>query len=346
MRVAIAAYDAGSSGIASYTLELAKLLSKELRVTLVSFDGEPDVRGVDVLPIRLRGRSRALPLLAFIRNEGYVEEALEGFDLVHETLPPWGSPAENLVTTRWGYTTYLRLALIRLAGLSFPENLGAIPVTLQHYLMDRASRRRARHMIDVSRATPNFVPPPMEPGPIRNYQCSCVRRILFVSRDLSMPRKNLRVVVEAMRRLKGPAELHLVGDGRPPTGGVRMFHHGRLPREQVLALMREMDLLVLPSTYEELGFVGLEAYSVGLPVVASDIPSFRAIFRASPKFPPRDSGALARILDSLTCEELEELGRRGREQVIRDNEVARRLILGIYKSVLQLRGPRPGYREG
>jgi len=35
-----------------------------------------------------------------------------------------GSSAERLVTTRWGYVSYLELVRVRMAGLSFPKNLG------------------------------------------------------------------------------------------------------------------------------------------------------------------------------------------------------------------------------
>ncbi len=337
MRIAISAYDRGSSGISSYTLELAKLLSRDVRVSLIAFD-DVEVPGVEVLPIRLPSRPRALPLLTFLRNRGEVAEALRGYDVVHETLPPWGSPAERLVTTRWGYVSYLGLVRVRMAGLSFPENLGALPVTLQHYVMDSASRRRAAHVIDVSSESPNFVPPMMEPGRPKDYGCSGRLRLLFVSRDLGMPRKNLRVVLEALRLVRAPVELHLVGGGRiPGRPPVPTVSHGPLPREGVTALMREVDLLVLPSTYEELGFVGLEAYSVGLPAITSDIPSFRAIYRPSPKFPPGDPRALADIIDGLSCGELERLGRSELEHLRAMNEAARRKLMAIYRCALESR---------
>lgn len=47
---------------------------------------------------------------------------------------------------------------------------------------------------------------------------------------------------------------------------------------------------------------------MGLPVVASNIPSFNTVFKASPKFPPNDPLALAKMLNELTCEKIEELG--------------------------------------
>jgi len=335
VRVLISAYDTGSSGISSYTLELAKLLSKDVKISLISFQ-DIDLPGVDVIPIRRIQESRALPLLTFLRNEKRIREVTKDFDLVHETLPPWGSTTQPMITTRWGYLSYIELAWVRLTGLSFPEKLGAFPVTLQHYLMDRRSRMRARYVIDVSRETPNFIPPPVEPRPQKSYQCSTLR-LLFVSRDLGMPRKNLGVVMRALSMVKIPVELHLVGAGRPPgpKPPYPVINHGQLLREEVISLMREVDLLVLPSTYEELGFVGLEAYSVGLPVVTSDIPSFRAVFKASLRFHPKDPVGLADIINSISCNKLEKMGKESREYVIKSNELGRRKILDIYRLVIQ-----------
>jgi glycosyltransferase involved in cell wall biosynthesis len=346
VRVLLTAYDRASSGVGSYTLELARLLSSKFKVTLLSFDelegGGEERRGYDVIQVKLRWRSRALPLLTYLRNRGEVSKVLGDFDLVHETTPPWGSDSARLVTTRWGYVSHFKLAVIRTTGLSFPENLGSFPVTLQHYLTDSRSFGRARYVVDVSRESENFVPPPVELRPPKSYSCDPTLKVLFVSRDLDMPRKNLRTLLEASKYLERRVELHLVGRGggraakyvevKSRRGGV--VAHGFLPREELLSLMREVDVLVLPSTYEELGYVGLEAYSVGLPVVASDIPSFRAVFKETPKFPPRDPRELARVLDGLDCERLEVLGRRSRDFAGRINEVALRRFAEVYSRVL------------
>ena len=336
MKIIISAYDRTSSGISSYTFELAKLLSRDFDVTLLSFD-DIELTGIKVVKMNLSLRFRVFPLLTFLRNRGEVRNILQDFDIVHETLPPWGSPAKVLVSTKWGYLPYWRLSLVRLSGLSFPENLGAFPVTFQHYLMDGLSRRNAKYVIDVSRESPFFVPPPIELRPPKDYQCSTMR-LLFVSRDLGMPRKNLRIVLEALKIVKRPVELHLVGKGRipEPKPTFPIVNHGFLSRDEVFTLMREVDLLILPSTYEELGFVGLEAYSVGLPVITSDIPSFRAVFKISPKFNPKDPKSLANLLESLSCEELKILGKESREYVVKANEVARKRLSEIYKHVGQL----------
>lgn len=330
--IIISAYDKGSSGISSYTLEVAKLLSKDFKkIHLLSFQNL-EVPGIEVVLYNLTHHYRPLPLVTFIKNREKIREILKNFDIVHETLPPWGSVVDSYITTRWGYVSHFKLSLIRFTGLSFPENLGAFPVTFQHYLMDNWSMKKAKFIVDVSKESSNFIPPPVELRPSKTYECSKKLRVLFVSRDLNMPRKNLKTLIKALKIVDTPVELHLVGGGKvPKQSSFPIIHHGFLSREEVISLMKEVDVLVLPSVYEELGYVGLEAYSVGLPVITSNIPSFRAVFKESPKFPPKDFRSLAKLMSSLDCESLEKIGRRSREYVAKSNEIARQKFISVYK---------------
>lgn len=335
MKVLLVAYDKNSSGIASYTIELAKLLSSHVNLTLLSFN---EIKGISfkVINIDLKAKSRALPLYTFLKNKNTLKEIETQFDIVHETLTPWGSPSNIFITTKWGYVGYFRLALIRQFGLSFPENLGAFPVTFQHYIMDSLSFKKAKYIISINQEGDNFVPPPVEIRPRKKYECDSNKlRLLFISRDLFMKRKNLQVVLASLKYVKKPVELHLVGNPRgKKIESENIVIHGYLPRDKVIELMYNVDLLLLPSTYEELGYVGLEAYSIGLPVITSDIPSFNAVFKASPKFLPQDPIALAKILNELTCEKIEEFGVKSHELAKEYNKIAEKKILEIYKNIL------------
>jgi glycosyltransferase involved in cell wall biosynthesis len=49
---------------------------------------------------------------------------------------------------------------------------------------------------------------------------------------------------------------------------------GRLSREEVSAALGRARCCILPSRWEEFGFVGLEALAVGTPLVCGPLPAF------------------------------------------------------------------------
>ena len=102
--------------------------------------------------------------------------------------------------------------------------------------------------------------------------------------------KGLDLLVEAARRLvvdEGcPIRLHLVGpdgdlgealramsaDGSVPEGLLQLYGYHRDP----FALMRDMDLLCIPSRYEGFGLVYYEALERNHFILAADLPVFHA----------------------------------------------------------------------
>lgn len=106
---------------------------------------------------------------------------------------------------------------------------------------------------------------------------------LFVGR-LS-PEKGLDTLFSAWSLLAGKLPLKVVGDG--PLGsqvarasqeleGVEWL--GKQPREKVLEIMKDASLLVFPSTwYEGFPMTLVEAFAVGLPVVASRLGSMASL---------------------------------------------------------------------
>jgi glycogen synthase len=103
-------------------------------------------------------------------------------------------------------------------------------------------------------------------------------RVLFVGR--LAPQKGVGTLVAAAGLLKHPsAQVILVGDGPERKAlereakrigvGDRLRFEGFVAHERLPTILAHADLLVLPSLYEELGTVLLEAMQAGLPVVAS-----------------------------------------------------------------------------
>jgi glycogen synthase len=131
--------------------------------------------------------------------------------------------------------------------------------------------------------------------------------VLFVGRLAEQ--KGVRTLLAAARLVD--AHVVLVGDGperkrleqRAPE---RVHFVGFVPHEQIPAILANGDVLVLPSRYEELGAVLVEALWAGLPVVASRVGGVPEIVRDGETgilVPPGDPRALAAALNRVLGDE-------------------------------------------
>ncbi|MEM0123287.1 MAG: glycosyltransferase [Conexivisphaerales archaeon] len=186
-------------------------------------------------------------------------------------------------------------------------------------------------MISVNTDEGTYVPPPIEQKPIKNYENNEELRILFIVRDLTIARKNLQMILKALPIIKRKKRLFLVGKGAINAPTVESM--GYINRDKIMDLMRKMDVLIVPSLYEKIGYVVLGAYAVGLPVITSDIPSFRTNFPASHFFSPYDPQELAHIINTFTREELKKLGRLSWDLVESRNRQALQRLSPIYKGI-------------
>lgn len=127
---------------------------------------------------------------------------------------------------------------------------------------------------------------------------------LFVGR-LSAE-KGVETLLDAWSAIRDPIPLKIVGGGpleaelRTRSGVGSVVHFlGTQPPSRVRELMRDAWILIVPSRCYEgaLPLVVLEAFSAGLPVVASDLGSFSAGIeheRTGLLFRPGDAGDLGR----------------------------------------------------
>ncbi|RFU20423.1 glycosyltransferase [Geodermatophilus marinus] len=135
-------------------------------------------------------------------------------------------------------------------------------------------------------------------------------RIGYVGR--LAPQKRADLLVAAFGRMRAPAALVVVGDGpdaglvrravrdSPASGRVTLA--GFVPHERVPGVLAALDVLALPSAYEEMGSVLTEAMAAGLPVVASAVGGIPEVVRDGETgllVPPGDVAALAAALDRL-----------------------------------------------
>ncbi|TNC71663.1 glycosyltransferase family 4 protein [Rubellimicrobium roseum] len=101
--------------------------------------------------------------------------------------------------------------------------------------------------------------------------------------------------------------IHLLGPLQGPNGAHFAPSHaiaeGERSHAEVVSVMSRAAIFVSPSLYEPFGLAVAEAARLGLPLVLSDIPTFRELWSDAAVFvPPRDPEALAVTLDELACD--------------------------------------------
>jgi len=173
-------------------------------------------------------------------------------------------------------------------------------------------------------------------------------RVLFVGR--LAPQKGVGTLVAAAGLLEDPsAQILLVGDGPERKAlereakriGVadRLHFVGFVTHERLPAVLAHADLLVLPSIYEELGTVLLEAMQAALPIVASKTGGIPEVIEDGVNgmlVPPGDPEALARAIDRLLADRALacRLSEGAQERVKHyDWEVLAERVLVVYQGV-------------
>ncbi|MDQ3766428.1 MAG: glycosyltransferase family 4 protein [Actinomycetota bacterium] len=136
------------------------------------------------------------------------------------------------------------------------------------------------------------------------------RRVVYAGRLHRS--KSVGTLVGAAKLMSSNARVVLVGDGpqrdsleRSIEGlglGDRVHITGFVPHDTVPGHLAHADVVVLPSIYEELGSVLLEAIHLGRPIVASDAGGIPGVIHHGDNgllVAPNDPAALARGIDRV-----------------------------------------------
>jgi glycosyltransferase involved in cell wall biosynthesis len=276
-----------------------------------------------VLPVGTAvARLHRLPLVLTIHTS--LRHTLALSDFRSAVLKTLGGPIE-----RWGEHS--------------AEAVLVITPRLRRLLVSDGVEENRLHVI------PPGVNPSLFEGPFKDPFAGVGKpRVLFVGRLASQ--KGVGTLVSAAALLKHPsARVLLVGDGperkalerraRRIGVGDRVRFEGFLAHDRLPAAMAHADLLVLPSVYEELGTVLLEAVQAGLPVVASRTGGIPDVIEDGANgllVPPGEPEAFARAIDRLLADR--DLARRlseGAQERVKDYdwEVLAERVLSVYQGV-------------
>ncbi|MAG11582.1 MAG: hypothetical protein CMI52_02130 [Parcubacteria group bacterium] len=152
---------------------------------------------------------------------------------------------------------------------------------ISHFLAARASQLGARHI--------DIIPNGVEMGKLefikksKNLESEKSKNMIAAVARLS-PEKGIMDLVTSFKKISQEipdATLHLVGDGaqRRETEVLieslglknKVTLYGRLPHEEAMAVLAGATVAVVPSHGEGLGIAALEAFALGVPVVASNV---------------------------------------------------------------------------
>lgn len=210
--------------------------------------------------------------------------------------------------------------------------------------------------VDVGR----FAPTTAERGGPGAGEAGRPREPLVVFLGRLEHRKGADVAVRAFLRLaadRPDVHMRVLGDGplapaiarlrdaAPPEVAKRIDLYGRAAPDALPALLAAADVVVLPSRGgESFGIVLLEAMAAHVPIVATDIPGYRAVARHDREallVPPDDAVALAvalgRVLDDpMLAARLRTAGRARAEQ--HDWSAVAERMRQVYRRALD--GPR------
>jgi glycosyltransferase involved in cell wall biosynthesis len=290
------------------------------------------------VPVVELGVSRGDPLSvlrAFARLERLVRR--ERPDVIHATLihanllsQPlawlgWPLICSHVVTTPWPRNWQRTVERQSGKRSLFLANAHAVARTLVEGGFDSARIRVLHYGVDCEHFRPE--------GQTADLRADTV--LLGVGR--LHPQKNFECLISAAEPLR--ANVVLVGDG--PLRET-LEHHARTvgvnlsivpPVDDIAPFLRRADAVVLPSLYEGLPNVLLEALATGCSVVATDLPGHREVIRND------ESGILAPVNDAKSLSAAirralslkEALGVEGRRTVLErfqwDTYIARRRML-------------------
>jgi glycosyltransferase involved in cell wall biosynthesis len=189
-----------------------------------------------------------------------------------------------------------------------------------------------------------FFPPNGEPR-----DEGVTRRLLFVGNLEASQHKGFPTLLQALTRLRDRTHdwhLDVVGDGpeRLPYEksaselGLQeqVTFHGSQPKPVIAQMMREADLFVLPSRFDNLPCVVVEALASGLPVVSTTVGGIPELVddERGRLVPPDDPSALADAIEYM-LEALERFDRRAIGEASRDRyslEVVGEQLSEIYRA--------------
>ncbi|HTC55097.1 MAG TPA: glycosyltransferase [Candidatus Sulfotelmatobacter sp.] len=217
---------------------------------------------------------------------------------------------------------------------------------------DTASISVVYNGVDPSLFSPAFSPGP-SPG-FNGKSDSASESVVILSVGNLIPIKGHEFLLRSVAAVAAnhpQVQCKIIGDGAERARlqqlarelGIedRVHFLGRRPRSEVADAMRECALFALPSWYEGLGCVYLEAMSAQRPTIGCRGQGIEEVIRHRENgwlTEPKDLSSLTAALQALLSDQplREKLGRNGRQTILQDYTLAHQAgrLLSIYQECL------------
>lgn len=160
-----------------------------------------------------------------------------------------------------------------------------------------------------------------------------VQHFVAIFRDLSQEFPDLRAEVCG----EGPLYNAVLGAAKEFQG--RLMVMGKVSESDLASAYRRARLLVVPSRYEGLGSVALEAMAAGTPVLATDVPGLTDLKGGGVELvPPEDTAAMLKAARGILGDRVrwDEMSGAARQAVVEHYswDAVRPQIAEVYRSVL------------
>ncbi len=214
-----------------------------------------------------------------------------------------------LITEHWSALEMSQFGPLQRAELRFAMNRANAVLPVCDHMRRTLEELGVRNRFFI---VPNAIDPKLfRPAP-RGRRKNGAKEILLVASQVEV--KGVDVLLKALALLDDTVPYHLtiVGDGAKREEhqdlahrlglGERVTFAGFAPKEEVARRMRRADFFVLPSLFENLPCVLLEAFASGLPAVATRVGGVPDVLKpfcgilVEPKDPKGLAEAISRML--------------------------------------------------
>lgn len=263
---------------------------------------------------------------------------------IHDLL--WHEQKGTNVTTlpKWQYwLKYLAYKFVAKQAILKAEKIIVPSETIKNTLVNYYPGANKKILVIKEGVDKKFLPAQAGENSPKGGPRSAGKNLLYVGS--LYPHKNLKLVFQALKNLPN-YKLNIISTRNVFTDNARhkvlelgikdqVKFCGYVSDDELIKFYQDSFALLQPSLSEGFGLTGIEAMTVGCPVLASQIPVFKEIYdEAAIYFDPKSPESFISAIKKLETADREKIIKKGRNQAGQYSwETMMTKILDIYKQL-------------